>query len=1727
MINVVVKETNEVLGFPDTMSKEDIEGAIRGDLYGEVKAPKPNFYRDTIQPALESSGMDMFQPSFATTFVKEKDPDASMAFVTSYAKGASMGFIDTTSDRTVRESLDQHPIASFTGQLAGEVQALIATAGFGASIGLAKASTAVGVKTMQSLGSGPLAKVAGKTTSAALRSAGVGALYGAIKGSKIAFDDYVDTGKASSVIKVGEEALKDAGAFALFGAAGAPFRSVAIGSSAVGGTAYLLAKAEGASEEDALLSAGVMAIFHAVSTPRLKKPQEDTAELNEYNAVALKAIENMKAGYIKAKNPVINTPLAIRTAQEHTMSVIENKQALAASEPKQGDIYESKEFQEAKKIAGDLETADLEGYIESRYEAGAGQTELDVLETLYAERISEESPGFLDEMENVLDADQVGWASLEEVLIRSYHNLISGDAEKSGMSKEDVLTNMRANIEEAMFESGQKDVKDAITKITDEQIMDAAKDVYEAKVELLKRIKSEKILTGEIEPAQGRTLTLEESIAAQVEDILGIEIDKQPSQASQTDEQKLYTYLTTHDASGTGKLVVEEGPGLGGGGKVVDKTRSGYFAWLRYPDVNVPMDSAIAILERVTSGKKLVRTQPEQFKRLMEGARKHASGLFNTADDIVSRKRKESPSAGEGLGSRGSKSVYEFEKRVSQNPPPKDSKYFKMFEETRALARKYALRFGEGWQPKGLLGVFYPKSKNIFLNSLNNLSTLVHEVVHFVDDKHGTIKKIMEVVGYTSNGRPKYNQAHRKESKELTEAYTKYYPGASSDHKKELRMTEGLAVFIQRMVEQPTITTAEFPALVKAYLDPSGKFFDQTYVDLIQDAGDIVSRFQALDPLEQIGATINRKRFDTDKKIMSLGDRITQEIFDSVRPVELLAETAGVKGSTEDPSLFVRAFKNIGSMLQNNIHPGSGYITFRSGEFLKLYKENWGDLVRDLKKRNISERFDSWLVARRAHFDYLQLDAMKDELKKLEEDAAFAAELAQEAAEEAEDNEIGEYEKSDASDYIDRLKKDISRLESILRNDNVPRDRATRGYESEKESFRTEAKLFDKLVRADLEFLASQEVQLVKPEAYEKMIQNQGYSTKMRETYNEILGDENLFSSTGRKSGPAALRSRVGSDRIVTSPIQSSIRNHAQALKKGTQQIIYNKLVRLADSIPDLFQPTNLVRAVDSKTGRIFYPQDNDKETIMGRRNYKRYPVKVNAEVKKIVDDLISPQNYGAVEKALVVANRVFTKGTTGFYLPFLFKNWTIDQFTATAQSKNKYMPIVDQVAILRSKILKGDNSREAKYFEEYLMLGGARHTIHNWMDMSADEFIEALEHEESALRKVIGLAENVADVFAAPVQASELITRGAEFVKARMAGKNQLAALEEAGRVSGPFHHIGRLGDSAVMRTLIRSIPYMNSGLQILGQATASVKDPETRKRYMFIAAIISAAMLGGLLAIYAKASDEQKRLYRSLQTYDLSNNIIYPHPTDNTKLVKIPVSAEFATVASIVNAIISDYVLDTNYSAEEYIRLATSLIPDQINITNISRMIMSWIPKLISPEIEVITNTKSFPTPGPIESMGDKSLPPRYRTRENTALYARWLGKQLNLSPIKIEHLIEGRLGRTVRIIDSAIGMATGQKSKQVQNPYELEMYLSATRQIDKYYRIKTVIAQEESADRKMLGEMSEETKDLIAETKPTIKKVDALMKRYRSIKDNELMSQEVIKIRTEILDLLDTLP
>lgn len=1148
----------------------------------------------------------------------------------------------------------------------------------------------------------------------------------------------------------------------------------------------------------------------------------------------------------------------------------------------------------------------------------------------------------------------------------------------------------------------------------------------------------------------------------------------------------------------------------------------------------ITLKKLIGGFEQLGGGEEIIK---ESTIALREAGYKKIGNILLTEDGAKSESVESPKNLGGGQANIGIRSIDQYE--PAQNTPSKQAA-FKLSDRVVELVKKYAVRFGEDYNPSGSEGVFYPQTDNIFVKAKNDVGVAAHEVTHYLDKKIGFTKSVMVVKGRAKNGNPIYDPATKGIRKELTDIYTRYYPGAKKDHPLKNRVQEGIAVFFERMVTHPAQTMKEYPGIYKDFLLPGGRYFEASMPQFVREARAIINDYQKLSDLEKIGARVVDSEVMDEKPFLNIQEKAIFHNIDNKYPLEKLAKEAGAHFTKGDPSLIARIYDHVPMLIQHNLSDaafvglgsiGFGketYVTMKAdGEIARKYDFNWHTLVNKVGT-NLDD-FNNWLVARRVVANYKRVDDTKqiflNKAKELE--AAKASGI-----EPTDMRELIEEAKQARADYAEAM--------AVVRNDRFDKGVATRAYNEHKDRFKENAKMFDDLVKADIEL--ARNADMISMKKFDEMSQEEGYATFKRQIENELIGTgEGVNAPRSVRVGKNKVSSLFrygGSGKDIVSPVYSSMENHQEIMKKASRQMVYNGVAKIADKFPDLFQKVPLsMHREDS--GRVTYPQDKDPNIMMAYADGRRVPYAVNKDLKTMMDAMLTPTTVGLTEKIFTGLAQAFTKGTTAFYYPFAATNFVIDQLSAASNSWTKFVPIYTPISEL-VKALSNRESVDAKYAMEYFMLGGERQAYLSFADLNPKEAYEFLKDEQSALKhfkdaleagndvgdifksagkgikvgweKGVEILNKGGDILATPVKATELMTRMSEFIRARKAGYSQLAALELAGRISTPFHHRGQKGD--IYRFLTRSIPYLNASIQVLAQEARTIKHPKTRGRALFIMAAISAAMVAGVVSIL-NSSEEQKRLLKGLSVDRLARFVFFPSP-DGQSLIKLRVPQEMAAFATVLNMAIIDASLNAKYSALEYLRGATGWLPDQLNPTDIGRMIASWFPQAVSPAVQVAFNKRIYPSIRDLEPDYMKYLPKNERVFENSSNVSKWFGPALGLSPIQFDALVEGYTGRSLRYV-------TG---REVGNPFEEKVYLTASRQLIAFYaeRQKNDEAYQQLKDDPK--RFSQDEAAGIRSKHYAIDQTEKLLKEYRKVTKENKNDPKLLDLRTKILDKIDAL-
>lgn len=1076
-----------------------------------------------------------------------------------------------------------------------------------------------------------------------------------------------------------------------------------------------------------------------------------------------------------------------------------------------------------------------------------------------------------------------------------------------------------------------------------------------------------------------------------------------------------------------------------------------------------------------------------------------------------------------GLQTKGAEKIDNFELR---KPPKKNSDEFKLYKKVEGLIRKYAKTVGEGYTPRGALGVYYNKTKNIRVNSMNDLSVASHEIAHFLDFANNI----------TENLTPK-----SKVTKELADLYVEHYPGAKPSHKNRLKMLEGYATLLQKYTEMPTAIKAKYPNLVKEMLKPGGKYYHEVIGDILTDLNEIVADYQELSSLDKISAKITSENTNIDKgSFLNFWQKLRTQIADRVYPVEVLAEKAGKLNTKEDPSLWVRAYSSISGVINNNISTDRGYWAFTDlqGGFQKKYDYNWKTLVESVSNRGVVDDFASYLVARREHFYYQELDVLAGELenaqriydevksidsKKYRDSEKYRtkyrdviSELDGFGIDSETDPDVIKASMKKALQIAENKHKD---LQDILDKDGFSREEVDQAYEEHKDRFKDEIEMFDTLSNEDIEMLHNKEVQLIDKKAYTRLKKTEGYASFKRQFYDEIVGDAESAGSVGVGGVKvSSLIKRTGSSRTIINPLYSALANHSEVMRKAMKQVVYNQIGNIGKSgiLPTLFQDVQL-KAIPDGNGRIIFPQEKDNDIIMARDNYKRKPILVDRTVKQTIDNLLTYKNIDVFTQLYTGLSRTFTAGTTGLYPAFALTNFVVDQITATANSYNKYKalysPMKEMLNVMRNK-----NSVEAGYYEEYLVMGGERQTFTGWQKVQPKDLFKRIANEKKGMQKAIDALNKGVDILSIPSAKSEIFSRATEYINARKAGKSQIVALEEAGRVTAPFHHIGAWGGD-FFSTYIRGLPFFNASIQVLDQSARVASTKSGRQRMAFVTMAVTSAYLSAILAMM-DASDEQKEQYKDLEPEDLTNFVYFPNP-NGRDLIRVKMSNLFSVPGATMNMIIANKMFSANYTAQDVMESATAFLPTQFQILE-PKNILSWLPQVFKPTAYTILNVKDYPRVTNLVPSSLTNLPARYQYNEGTSTFAKKLGELANLSPIKIDYLLTGYLGR-------ASGFLTGKPG--VYNPGSTIFrthYFTMGRNVRQFYELKDENDGEYTAYQNWKPGTEDYDRETVSEmyrVKIITNDMNDVLTEYRKI-DPEVDIEKATELRTKFFFLKEKL-
>jgi hypothetical protein len=320
---------------------------------------------------------------------------------------------------------------------------------------------------------------------------------------------------------------------------------------------------------------------------------------------------------------------------------------------------------------------------------------------------------------------------------------------------------------------------------------------------------------------------------------------------------------------------------------------------------------------------------------------------------------------------------------------------------------------------------------------------------------------------------------------------------------------------------------------------------------------------------------------------------------------------------------------------------------------------------------------------------------------------------------------------------------------------------------------------------------------------------------------------------------------------------------------------------------------------------------------------------------------------------------------------------------------------------------------------------------------------------------------------------------------------------------------NFNRKGRSPIIRILTAAVPFMNAriqGLDVLyrsGMRPLSGDATEAEKKRMntFWVRGMTLMALSSMYWLLTHDDDE----YKAQEQETRDNYWLFPSAG-----VKIPIPFEIGVMFKVIPERILEYAFGSD-TGKDFLKSMSRQF--------VSTFAFNPIPQTFLPAVEVTTNY-SFFTQRSIITPGMENIAPKYQVGPNTSKVSKAIGQALNISPIKLDYLIQGYTGTmgmyAVNLFDSFFDMNSEapKASKRLEQMPVLKRFMvdpEARGSISAYYDLKNSVDEvvrtsnflQRSMDFENYGKYMQENVQMLA-VKDYINDLEKTMKEYREMKN-----------------------
>ncbi|MCU7965168.1 LPD38 domain-containing protein [Shewanella oncorhynchi] len=464
--------------------------------------------------------------------------------------------------------------------------------------------------------------------------------------------------------------------------------------------------------------------------------------------------------------------------------------------------------------------------------------------------------------------------------------------------------------------------------------------------------------------------------------------------------------------------------------------------------------------------------------------------------------------------------------------------------------------------------------------------------------------------------------------------------------------------------------------------------------------------------------------------------------------------------------------------------------------------------------------------------------------------------------------------------------------------------------------------------------------------------------------------------------------------------------------KQSTKDLLENIILRQSTMIDAALKNKAMLEVVENLDGTGMMDKITANEYSLLSENEQKRTVRmmVNGKQQRVVvsdpallralmaiNDVSSRSLFNRMGRS---AKRFLTAGIT-LSPDFIFKNFIRDAAHAWMINKDDFKLGTDSIKGLK-KAFKEDEAYRDLIFSGAAFQGGYIHGADP--DAAAQQIRRALSKKgltakqiDSYMGSLVTNGKQLLEVYRNASDKVENANRLSTYEASLAAGKSRRQSAFEAKDLMD----YSLKGNFALISTMIDFLPFFNARLQgmyKLARASAAGENDKVLKVLSANLAMKGIKVAAFSLALAAMNDDDDR--YKELPDWDKDANWHFWLGDDH---FRIPKPFELGVVFGTLPERLLGFGTGSQTGSDLGRATASALF---------NTMALNPIPQFALPAIEVIVN-KSFFKGTAIEGMGDEQRMPGDRYNAYTSDTAREIGQFFNVSPKKIEHLVNGYAG------------------------------------------------------------------------------------------------------------------